>query len=110
MAHGGIDDLGSLVFRSRPGRQVSIPRRRDKAAADPAHGLTSSHGTVLNNRLEFNCILCTRDADSVPPRPGAMTHSPLARKNPWLVVTQWQLLVKPLRVVGECRAGRLSRE
>jgi hypothetical protein len=57
MAHGGIDNLGSLVFGARPRRQVSVSRWRNKAAADPAHSLTSSHGNVLNKSFKYNCIL-----------------------------------------------------
>jgi hypothetical protein len=56
MAHRGIDNFGPLVFRARAWGQISISRRGDKAAADTTHGLTSSHGNVINKRFNYNCI------------------------------------------------------
>src|SRR5579863_4368076 len=57
MAHGRIDDPGSLAFGTGPRSHVPITRRRNQAAADPTHRLTSGHGTVINGSVKFNCIL-----------------------------------------------------
>src|SRR5512132_1198942 len=55
VAHGRIDDPGTLCLRTGAGwNLIAITGRSNKTAGDSAHRLTSSHGTIPKTSLEFN--------------------------------------------------------
>jgi hypothetical protein len=37
---------------------VTIARGRDNTATNGTHGLTSSHGTLLQTQFDFNSVFC----------------------------------------------------
>ena len=56
MAHRGVDDLAALALRTRPRRHVTVAGRRNDAAANSAHSLTSSQETLPKDQANFNSI------------------------------------------------------
>ena len=56
MAHGSINDSGSLAFGPGPGGHAAVTRRRDETASNSTHSLTSSHKTLQKCHLNFNSI------------------------------------------------------